>query len=57
MNDFDFDDTNSSGIWWSTNLAIRDACVGLKNDTNCSDKKIGDLLRHIAKSIEEEGAL
>ena len=23
---FEWDDTNSSGIWWSTNVSIRDEC-------------------------------
>ena len=24
---FEWDDTNSSGIWWSTNVSIRDECI------------------------------
>lgn len=55
MSEFEFDDTNTSGIWWSTNLAIRDACAELKKDTNCSDGKIVELLRSIVKSIEKDG--
>ena len=34
---FDWDDTNSSGIWWSTNVSIRDECILLKEDTQCED--------------------
>ena len=34
MGKFDFDDTNSTGIWWSTNVAIKDELIGLKDDTN-----------------------
>ena len=30
---FEWDDTNSSGIWWSTNVSIRDECILLKEDT------------------------
>ena len=53
MNDFNFaDDTETSGIWWSTHLAIKDACLDLKKETNCSDKDIAKLLRTLAKSIE-----
>ena len=55
MNNFDFDDTNSTGIWWSTNLAIKDACIGLKNDTGCEDTEIAELLRSIANKIETNG--
>tara|TARA_Y100001978_G_scaffold68975_1_gene62025 strand:+ start:450 stop:620 length:171 start_codon:yes stop_codon:yes gene_type:complete len=55
MGKFDFDDTNSTGIWWSTNVAIRDECIGLKNDTNCDDAEIVELLRTIAKNIEDYG--
>tara|TARA_Y100001933_G_scaffold218500_1_gene226688 strand:- start:96 stop:266 length:171 start_codon:yes stop_codon:yes gene_type:complete len=55
MNKFDFDDTNSTGIWWSTNVAIRDECIGLKNDTNCGDTEIVELLRSIAQNIEDNG--
>ena len=29
-NRFEWDDTNSSGIWWSTNVSIRDECILLK---------------------------
>ena len=32
---FEWDDTNSSGIWWSTNVSIRDECILLKEDTKC----------------------
>ena len=55
MSKFDFDDTNSTGIWWSTNVAIRDECIGLKQDTNCEDSEIVELLRSIAQNIEEFG--
>lgn len=55
MNNFEFDDTQSSGIWWSTNLAIRDACNELKADTSCADSEIVALLRSIAGSIEQNG--
>ncbi len=52
MNKFEFDDTETSGIWWSTNVSIRDLCVELKSETNCDDEEIIDLLRSIANSIE-----
>ena len=52
MNKFDFDDTETSGIWWSTNVSIRDLCIELKYETNCDDKEIIQLLRAIANSIE-----
>ena len=55
MSNFNFDDTETSGIWWSTNVSIRDLCVELKDDTRCDDKDIVDLLRSIAKSIEVSG--
>ena len=51
----EFDDTTTSGIWWSTNVAIKDACADLKNDTNCSDEKIAEFLREIADLIEVNG--
>tara|TARA_B100001250_G_C19784472_1_gene783447 strand:- start:1293 stop:1463 length:171 start_codon:yes stop_codon:yes gene_type:complete len=50
-----FDDTETSGIWWSTNVSIRDLCVELKDDTSCEDIEIVELLRSIAKSIEVNG--
>ena len=40
MGKFDFDDTNSTGIWWSTIVAIKDELIGLKDDTNCDDSEI-----------------
>ena len=46
-NRFEWDDTNSSGIWWSTNLSIRDECILLKEDTQCDDSDIVELLRSI----------
>ena len=49
---FDWDDTNSSGIWWSTNVSIRDECILLKEDTDCEDSDIVELLRSIAQNIE-----
>tara|TARA_Y100001968_G_C18947304_1_gene521528 strand:+ start:74 stop:244 length:171 start_codon:yes stop_codon:yes gene_type:complete len=55
MTEFKFDDTETSGIWWSTNVSIRDLCTELKEDTKCNDNKIVDLLRSIASSIETNG--
>ena len=55
MSNFTFDDTETSGIWWATNVSIRDLCVELKEDTNCKDNEIVELLRSIAKSIEVNG--
>ena len=55
MKNFDFDDTQTSGIWWSTYLAIKDALIELKNDTNCSNSEIVELLRNLAASIENDG--
>ncbi len=55
MSNFNFDDTETSGIWWSTNVSIRDLCVELKEDTECSDSDVVELLRSIANSIEEVG--
>ena len=55
MNRFSFDDTETSGIWWSTNVSIRDLCVELKDDTSCDDSEIVELLRSIAQSIEVSG--
>ena len=55
MSKFQFDDTETSGIWWSTNVSIRDICLELKEDTGCSDTDIVELLRSIAYSIEENG--
>tara|TARA_Y100001968_G_C19403840_1_gene742545 strand:- start:960 stop:1130 length:171 start_codon:yes stop_codon:yes gene_type:complete len=52
---FQFDDTEASGIWWSTNVSIRDLCIELKEDTSCKDKEIVGLLRSIANSIEVNG--
>ena len=52
MSSFEFDDTNTSGIWWSTNVSIRDLCIELKEDTHCDDSEIVELLRSIANSIE-----
>ena len=52
---FEWDDTNSSGIWWSTNVSIRDECFLLKEDTECDDSDIVELLRSIANNIEENG--
>ena len=54
-NRFEWDDTNSSGIWWSTNVSIRDECILLKEDTQCEDCDIVELLRSIAKNIEDNG--
>ena len=55
MSNYNFDDTETSGIWWSTNVSIRDLCVELKEDTSCKDNEIVELLRSIAKSIEVNG--
>ena len=55
MSRFNFDDTETSGIWWSTNVSIRDLCIELKDDTGCDDKEIAELLITIAKSIEVNG--
>ncbi len=55
MSKFKFDDTETSGIWWSTNVSIRDLCIELKEDTRCDDIEIADLLRSIAISIEVNG--
>ena len=55
MSKFSFDDTETSGIWWSTNVSIIDLCVELKEDTDCDDNEIVELLRSIAKSIEVNG--
>ena len=55
MTNFQFDDTETSGIWWSTNVSIRDLCIELKQDTGCNDKQIVELLNSIAKSIEDNG--
>ena len=55
MSNFHFDDTETSGIWWSTNVSIRDSCVELKGDTKCDDNDVVELLRSIAKSIEDNG--
>ena len=52
---FEFDDTETSGIWWSTNVSIRDLCVELKEDTGCIDEDIVALLKSIARSIENNG--
>ena len=55
MPKFNFDDTETAGIWWSTNVSIRDICVELKEDTNCDDSEIVELLRSIAESIDLNG--
>ena len=55
MGSFQFDDTETSGIWWATNVSIRDLCIELKEDTNCSDNEIIQLIRSIADSIEVNG--
>ena len=52
---FEWDDTNSSGIWWSTNVSIRDECILRKEDTQCEDSDIVELLRSIAQNIEDHG--
>ena len=55
MSKFHFDDTETSGIWWSTNVSIRDLCVELQEDTSCSDSDVVLFLRSIANSIDENG--
>ena len=55
MSRFNFDDTEASGIWWSTNLSIRDLCVELQEDTSCNDTEIVEFLRSIANSIDVNG--
>ena len=55
MSKFNFDDTETSGIWWSTNVSIRDICLELKDDTKCDDSEIVELLRSIANNIEKTG--
>ncbi len=55
MSRFQFDDTETSGIWWSTNVAIRDLCVELQEETCCKDNDVVELLRSIANSIELTG--
>ncbi len=55
MSKFNFDDTETSGIWWSTNVSIRDLCLELKEDTNCDNGEIVELLRSIAESIDVNG--
>ena len=55
MTKFQFDDTETSGIWWSTNISIKDLCVELQQDTCCKDNDIAELLRTIASSIENYG--
>ena len=52
---FEWDDTNSSGIWWSTNVSIRDEWILLKEDAQCEDSDIVELLRSIAQNIEDNG--
>ena len=54
-NRFEWDDNNSSGIWWSSNVSIRDECILLKKDTQCEDSDIVELLRSIAQNIEDNG--
>ena len=55
MSKFNFDDTETSGIWWSTNVSIRDLCAELKHETNCDDNDIVELLISIAKTIKVNG--
>ena len=55
MSKFQFDDTETAGIWWSTNVSIRDLCLELKQDTKCNDKDIIEFLSSITNSIEENG--
>ena len=55
MSKFIFDDTETSGIWWSTNVSIRSMYRSLREDTSCDDSEIVELLRSIAKSIDING--
>ena len=55
MSKFIFDDTNNTGIWWSTNVAIRDEVIALKEDTGCEDSEVVAFLRSIAENIESNG--
>ncbi len=55
MSKFQFDDTETSGIWWATYVSIRDICLELQEDTSCNDTEIVELLIAIANSIEENG--
>ena len=55
MSKFNFDDTETSGIWWSTNVSIIDICLELKEETRCDDSEIVDLLRSIAEKIDVNG--
>ena len=55
MSTFQFDDTETSGIWWSSYVSIRDICVELQDDTSCNDTEIVEFLRSISNSIEENG--
>ena len=55
MSKFNFDDTETSGIWWSTNVSIIDLCLELKEETSCDDSEIVDLLRSIAEKIDVNG--
>ena len=55
MSKFQFDDTETSGIWWSTYVSIRDLCLELKQDTRCKDTDIIEFLSSITDSIEENG--
>ena len=55
MSKFIFDDTETSGIWWSTNVSIRDLCLELKEDTKCDNGEIIEFLRSIADSIDVNG--
>tara|TARA_B100001250_G_C19129585_1_gene498943 strand:+ start:346 stop:516 length:171 start_codon:yes stop_codon:yes gene_type:complete len=55
MSKFEFDDSETSGIWWATNVSIRDLCIELKEDSSCIDSDIVELLRSIANSIEVNG--
>ena len=55
MSRFEFDDTETSGIWWSTNVSIRDICIELQQETGCNNTEVVELLRSIANSIEVSG--
>ena len=55
MENFNFEDTQTAGIWWSTHLAIKDACIELKKETQCDDEEIINLLKSISDYIKREG--
>tara|TARA_Y100001970_G_C13902912_1_gene684551 strand:+ start:313 stop:483 length:171 start_codon:yes stop_codon:yes gene_type:complete len=55
MKKIEFDDTQTSGIWWSTYVGIKDLCIDLQDETKCRESEIISFLREIANSIELDG--